>query len=89
LLVQLRTTGDDLQIDPSADLDRVRKIWGGCKQKCQSPPFVWHGSSIWGHNHELIAPHDHGVFVGMVTTSFSRTFCLETEFSCLTVLGFN
>jgi hypothetical protein len=52
---------------------------GPCCRRC--PPFIWHGS-IWGHNHELVAPLDHDAFVGFVTTFFSAflwIFVLKTD----------
>jgi hypothetical protein len=41
-----------------------------CCPRC--PLFIRRGS-IWGRNHELVAPHDHDTFVGYVTM-FSSGF---------------
>jgi hypothetical protein len=46
------------------------------------PTFIWH-ELIWGRNHDLVTPHDHGTFVGIVSPFFSGTLLFETDFSCL------
>jgi hypothetical protein len=37
-----------------------------------------------GHNHELVTPSDHGMFVGIVTPFISRMLSLKTDFPRLT-----
>jgi hypothetical protein len=70
------------QIEACAYLDRVRKCGEGSKNgsigpyyRCR-PPFI-RCKSIWGRNHELVAPPDHGAFVGMVTLFSSGTLSLK------------
>jgi hypothetical protein len=43
-------------------------------------PPIW-CELIWGCNHELVAPPNHGAFVGIVTTICSRISCLKTDLS--------